>query len=249
MAISLLNEKQYQITDKVIVNIPTLGEYRSKKHRQDYETLMNLFLVTPSNYMVELYDIGRDFRNIKEYDFFMELFYIDYVAEQGQGSIDSTILFPNLDFNSLYVGEDNGKLVLMNENEEIVIDEYVYLQIGAVFCEVLNTKKYRRKPANKTAYEYIIDVEREHKRNRKRMKRQQESGFDELIVALVCDKGFPYDFESVNKLTIYDFYCCVQQIMKRTNYENIMRGAYSGMGTVDLKKIKKSDLNYLSFRS
>ena len=54
MAISLLNEREYRITDKVTVFIPTLGEYRDKTKRSDYEILMNLFLLTPSNYMLEL---------------------------------------------------------------------------------------------------------------------------------------------------------------------------------------------------
>lgn len=259
MAISLLNQREYKVTDKVTVRIPTLGEYRGYvgenqfdlKKRADYESLMNLFLSTPSNYMLQLHKIGRDFRQISEYEFFIELFYAEFIYAKTITSetIDSRILFNNIDFRELHIiTDDNGKTVIVNDNGEIVIDEYVYIQVGLLFCEILNTKKYRRKPANQAAYDYFIELEEEHQRNRKRIKRKEQNQFDELIIAMVCDGNFPYDFNTINSLTVYDFNCCVRQIIKRVNYNNIMRGAYSGFGTIDLKKIDKAELNYLSFR-
>ena len=208
--------------------------------------------MTPSNYMLELHKAGRDFREISEYEFFIENFIMFFWLSQLNGdevNTDSTILFKDLDFRNIIPFEqDNGKMVLIDKEKNIIIDEYVYMQIGALFCEILNCKKYHKNPANDIAYNYFLELEEEHRRNAKRLKRQQQNEFDELIIALVCKEGFPYNFETVNQLTIYDFYCCVKQIMKNVNYHNIMLGVYSGMGTVDLKKIKKSELNYLSFR-
>ena len=250
MAISLLNKTEYKINDKVTALIPTLGDYRNDELRRDYDDLISLFLSTPSSYMVELYDMGRDFRQIKEYNFFIELFYGKYKYNIENDKLpDSTILLKGLDLNTLEIQEtENGNLVLVDSKGEVIIDEYTYIQIGLLLCEILNTKKYKRKPANDTAYEYFIELEKEHRLNAKRRKRQSDNEFDELIIALVCDEGFPYDFETINQLTIYDFYCCVQQVVKRVNYHNLMRGVYSGFGTVDIKKIKKSELNFLSFR-
>lgn len=244
MAVSLLNKTEYKVTDKVTVNIPTLGQYRSKT--EIYDTLMNYFIVTPSNYMVQLYDKGIDFRKLDEYEFFLQLIAVDYMWNEP--TVDSTILFQGLDFSTLQVAEDNGHIILVDNQGDTVIDEYVYLQVGALFCEILNTKKCRRKPKNQTAFDYIIDVEREHQKNAKRLKNKQQVEFDDLIVALVCKSGFPYNFETVNTLTLYDFYCCVQQIVKDTNYNNLMRGVYSGFGSVDLKRLNPNELNYLSFR-
>ena len=252
MAISLLNEREYKITDRVTVFIPTLGEYRNKQNRPNYEMLMNFFLMTPSNYMLELHQAGRDFREVSEYEFFIENFFAFFIVDKLNGKevkIDSTILFKDLDFRDLFpIEQENGRVVIVDKNNDIIIDEYVYMQIGALFCELLNCKKYRKKPANDIAYEYFLELEEEHRRNAHRLKRKSENEFDELIIALVCHEGFPYDFDTINNLTIYDFYCCVKQIMKWVNYTNLMRGVYSGMGTVNVKKIKKSDLNYLSFR-
>lgn len=253
MAISLLNEREYRITDKVTVFIPTLGEYRDKTKRSDYEILMNLFLLTPSNYMLELSEAGRDFTKISEYDFFIENFFVMFLLPQIQKkeiNVNSKLLFKDLDFKTLLPQEqENGRTVLVNADGDIVIDEYVYIQIGLLFCEILNIKKYRKKPANKIARDYFLELEREHRNNAKRINQKAKNNFDEMIIAMVCNPNFPYDFETINSLTIYDFYCCVQQIMKWVNYENLMRGIYSGFGAVDPKKVKKSEFNWLSFRT
>ena len=101
MAISLLNEREYKITDRVTVFIPTLGEYRNKQNRPNYEMLMNFFLMTPSNYMLELHQAGRDFREISEYEFFIENFFAFFIVDKLNGKevkIDSTVLFKDLDF-------------------------------------------------------------------------------------------------------------------------------------------------------
>lgn len=252
MAVSLLNKTEYRITDRVTVYIPTLREYRNDDKRSMIDLITNLFLLTPSNFMLELHKSGRDFRKISEYDFFIENFFSLFILPQIQKqevTCDTTILFKDLDFRDLrpHVNE-NDRVTIIDSDGNIIIDEYVYIQIGLLLCEILNCKKYRKNPANEIAYKYFLELEEEHRRNAKRIKNKQQNEFDELIVALVCNEGFPYNFETVNDLTIYDFYCCVKQIMKYVNYHNIMRGLYSGFGTVNFKKVKKSELNYLSFR-
>ena len=152
--------------------------------------LMNLFLMTPSNYMLELHQAGRDFREISEYEFFIENFFAFFLVDRLNGkevTIDSTVLFKDLDFRDLYPEEQvNGKIVLIDKDKNIIIDEYVYMQVGLLFCELLNCKKYKRKPANETAYKYFLELEEEHRRNAHRIKRKSVNEFDELIIALVC---------------------------------------------------------------
>ena len=245
MAISLLNKTEYKISDTLTVFIPTLGQYRSEQ-REQYDVLMNLFMATPSNYMLQLHRAGIDFTKLGEYQFFLQLFATDYLWNESQ--TDSKILFKDIDFKDLVVQETNGHIILCDKQGRTIIDEYTYLQVGALFCEVLNTKKFRKKPANKTAYDYFIELAEDKERNSKRLRRKSETEFDDLIIAMVCQQGFMYDFNTINTLTLYDFWCCVQQIIKNNNYTNLMRGIYSGFGTVNPNKISQSELNYLSFR-
>lgn len=244
---SLLNKKEVEFNDKLTILIPTLGEYRQKDLRDEYDRLMNMFIVTPSNKMVELADKGLDFTKITEYEFFLQLFYSEFVyaPQHKQPYLNSKLIFKDLDFTKCNLIEMNNQIVIVNENNELLINEMIYRRLSSFFCDMLNTKKYIRKPGDESARLFIIECERRHLKHRKP---ESRNIFDELIVGLVCEPGFPYDFDSINKLTLYDFYVCVRQIVKRVNYNNIMNGIYSGFGTVDLKKIKESSLNFLSYR-
>lgn len=246
-SISLLNKREFKLSDKLTVLIPTLEQYRDKDLRNSYDGIMGLFITTPSNKMVELDNIGIDFTQISEYDFFLSLFYSEFIyASQKNGVfIDSSIIFKDLDFTKTNIVELNNQKVIVNDNEEVLIDEHMYMRLSSLFCELMNVKKYRRKPGDKTAKEFIIECERKHLKHKHI---EQGNIFDEMIIALVCESGFPYDFKSINELTLYDFYVCVKQIVKRVNYTNITNGIYCGFGTIDTKNIKESAFNFLSYR-
>lgn len=256
--ISLLNQDRFVVNKKITIKIPTLAEMRGYdfntgrigKLDNDFENLMNLFIITPSNNMVELWDMGIDFTQISEWEYFLLLFdaEFNYAKDENLYMIDSTKVFEGIDFSKCRLKQQGNDVMIVDENGECVINELVYMQLSNVFCEILNTTKYRRKPADNTAKEFILDMERKHIKHRKRRSQENRNAFDELIIAMVCEHGFPYDFDTINKLTIYDFNCCVKQIIKRVNYDNLSLGLYGGMGTIDRKKIKSSDLNFLSFR-
>ena len=70
---------------------------------------------------------------------------------------------------------------------------------------------------------------------------RSSSEFDRMILLLVNDTNFKYDFESVKNLTIYDFLSSFKQIQKSTYIDKIMIGGYSG--GIDLSKIPQTDLD------
>ena len=90
----------------------------------------------------------------------------------------------------------------------------------------------------------MIDRAR-RKRNRRR-NRQKLSQLESLIIALVNTEQFSYDFESVQKMTIYQFNESVRQVIKKIDYDNRMHGIYAG--TVSLKDMSQDDLNWLTHK-
>jgi hypothetical protein len=60
---------------------------------------------------------------------------------------------------------------------------------------------------------------------------------------MVNTEQFKYDFEGTRELSIYQFNESVQQIIKKTDYDNRMYGVYAG--TVNPKELSKDDLNWL----
>lgn len=73
--------------------------------------------------------------------------------------------------------------------------------------------------------------------------KKDASQLETLIVALVNTEQFSYDYESVKKMTIYQFNESVQQIVKKIEFDNRMHGVYSG--TVSAKDLSEKDLNWM----
>lgn len=263
---SLLDLEEFPIRDWISIKIPTLGEYRKEP---DISSLVSMFTTTPSAHMIELDEMGIDFTQISDYDFFLKLFYGAFVAPKmvlyndlpddekikslsGVELIDSTLLFNCVDFNSCYISDENGLKSIKDSNGNQIIDEFIYMQISNALCEIFDIKKYRRKPGNNTAKEYILEREKEKAELAKRKSRQgYDNGsliLDGEIVMLVCYPGFQYNFDTINNLSIYNFYACVKQVVKKDQYDKLVNGAYSGFGNVKLDKIPADKLNWLLWK-
>ena len=79
-------------------------------------------------------------------------------------------------------------------------------------------------------------------RNMERRRKNQEyvqSEFEKLVVALVNQKDFKYNYEEVKGLSIYNFYQSFKQIQHNIDFTNVMRGVYAG--TIDTSKITNKD--------
>ena len=87
----------------------------------------------------------------------------------------------------------------------------------------------------------------ENEPNLERMRKKKEfeqSDFEKLVIALVNNQSFKYDYDSVNQLSIYNFYQSFQQIQHEINFNNVMRGIYAG--TIDTSKLTdKSVLSWI----
>lgn len=75
----------------------------------------------------------------------------------------------------------------------------------------------------------------------------EESEFERLVIALVNENKFKYDYTSVRDLSIYNFYQSFKQIQQKINYDNVMRGVYAG--TIDTSKMTdKSCLSWIPIK-
>lgn len=256
--ISLLSKKEIKINEFLTFKIPTLKEYRyNEEVRTNTEFMIGLFLTTPADRMVQYYDMGIDYNTIKEYDLFIQIFYSMFIASHNNESdedllsINSTYSF-NVDFNNclVWIDEDKKTPIVMDKNGNVLINEYYYRYISSIMMETYCREKNRKKAKNDEATKYFVELER--KRQARLQKRKQKVTpsdiLDEQIIALVNNRDFKYNFETVNELTIYDFMVSYKQIIKNWKVDNVMNGAYSGFGTVDLKKFTEKELNRFSFR-
>ena len=229
---SLLFTKEVQITPQITIRIPTVGEIIEQE--STYFGLVSILTSTPFQYMVQLDDLGIDYTKITDYEMFL-LFFPLYAQN------DTSILFGDIYLKDIAVYHDTSVDldVLYSPTSDVKIDELVYFQM-AKLVRRFNCLKYdRRRPKGEQTKKYLLEKERRHLKNMERLRKNKEyeqSDFEKLIIALVNNEHFKYDYESIKRLTIYQFYQSFKQIQHEINFNNMMRGVYAG--TIDTQKIQ-----------
>lgn len=232
--VNLLYKDSYPINDKISILIPKVGDILESE--DEYYTVVTLLTAMPIDMMVQLDDNGIDFTTINDYDLFLWLF-------NSIRTMDTSLVFGELDLSKFNYEENpqNGKIILVDRENEIVIDRMVQIQIANTLRKIHHLEKNRRKPGNEEAKDYLL------RRAREKMKRNKnkssESELESLIVAMVNTEQYKYDFEGTRELTIYQFNQSVRQTIKKVDYEHKMHGVYSG--TIDPKGFSQEELNWL----
>lgn len=238
---SLLFTKEIEITPQLSIRIPTVQEVL--ENESAYFGLVSILTSTPFQYMVQLDDLGIDYTKITDFETF-QLFFPIYANQ------DISIIFGDLNLKDITRGYDYSTElpVLYSPSTHVKIDEFVYVQMAQLMRKINLLKYDRRKPKGEKTKQYLLEKERRHLKNLEIMnknKAPKQSIFERLIIALVNNEKFKYNFETVRNLSIYNFYRSFQHIQHEINFNNIMRGVYAG--TIDINKIQdKSILSWMS---
>ena len=235
--LNLLYKKQYEINDSIKIVIPTVGEIIDNE--DNYYSIITVLTAMPIDLMVPLDDAGIDYTEINEYDLFL-------LMSAGLKAQDTHLVFGDLDLTKFEISVDqqNGKIVLYDAENGIVIDRATHARIAGVLRKIHHLEKNRRKPANKEAKEYMLKRARE--KMRRNRNRKHESQLEPLIIAMVNAEQYKYDFEGTRELSIYQFNESVRQSIKKVDYDNRMYGIYAG--TISAKELSQDDLNWLTHK-
>ena len=231
---NLLYERWIPVNDKINIYVPTVGEIIECE--DDYYSLVSILTAMPIDFMVQLDDLGIDFTSINEYDLLLILF-------PELKSKDTSMIFGDLDLSGfeLMVNQQNNNIVLRDELNDITIDRSVYGMISNTLRKIHSLERDRRKPANEEAKKFML--ERARKKLRRNKNKYRDSQLESFIISLVNAEQFKYDFEGTRELSIYQFNVSVRQIIKKTDYEHLMFGVYSG--SISAKDVKNDDLIWL----
>lgn len=233
MGNGMLYAQKYAVTDKISIVIPTVRDVL--KNESTYYNLVSSIISIPYDFMVLLDDVGIDFSSISSYEFFLLLF----------GSIresDTSLIFGDLNLMkfSPEVNENTKSIYLLDKENGIIIDKAIHAMIGSTLRKINHIKQHNKKPANEEARKYMI--ERARKKQMRAARKASQSQLEDSIIAMVNDKNFKYNYETVLDLTIYQFYESFYQIIQKTDYDNTMIGCYAG--TVDGKSLTQKDLSW-----
>jgi len=233
--LQLFRGKDYKVNDYIIIHQPTLGEI-CDFGEQRYFSMISTICATPSEYKVQLYDMGIDYEELGEFEFFIML-------TKTLKAEDTNIILGDVDLSRLIPLQDKNtnEIFLYDGSTGAIVDFLAYTLITDFLRKIHGFKKQVDRTGNAATKQIIIDTERRRLERHKNDK--YKSVLIPLISAMINCENFKYNHETVWSLPIYVFMDSVRRIQKIKNYEHIMQGAYSGC--VDLSKIPKDDLNWL----
>jgi len=237
LAVSILYKREFKINDKIKVVIPTVGQVLDNE--DEYYGMVTTITAMPIDMMVQLDELGIDYTEINSFELFMMMF-------RGLFASDTSLVFGDMDVSKFTIGQnnENGQMVLIDSENDIVIDRLVYEKIATVLRRIHGFEKNVRKPGNEEAKRYLLEREKK-KRMRKPVNR--ESQIEPLIISMVNTEQYKYNYDETLDLTIYQFNQSVRQIVKKVDYDNRMFGIYSG--TISSKDIKQDDLTWITHNS
>ena len=230
-----LYARSYPVNDHISITVPTVGQIWDRE--AEYYSLITSIIATPSDFMVQLDDVGIDFSKISSFELFLLLF-------NGMRSSDTTLVFGDLDLSKFKtaINGKNGKVVLVDQENDIVIDQAIHDQIRRVIRKINHLESTDKNPGNEEARKYMI--ERARIKQKRAARRPYKSQLEDLIVSMVNTEQYKYNYEETRDLTIYQFHASVYQIIKKINYDNTMIGCYAG--TINAKELSQDQLNWLT---
>lgn len=237
-ALKLIRGRDIVITDKITLHQPTLGEIEENGE----EGFMNTFWMlcsAPYDMPSLLDDMGVDFMKVSTWEFFINM-------SRGFKVEDTKLVFGDLDFSELeykqLTDEQGNVSSVLCKDGEIIITEEIYNEFIQYIKEMIGFQHEGRKAANKTTARILIEDDRK-RRKRKAKKEETDSMLLVSIISLVNTEEFPYNYETVFDLTLYQLTKSLQQIQNKKNACALLQGSMSGF--VDTKGISYEEMSWI----
>lgn len=227
---SLLHADRITITDNISVRIPTVGNIL-EWGEDSYFSIAQSLTCVPYDAQVWLDEMGIDYEEISEFELF-------YMFLQGLSQEKLNWLFCETPFEKLdFAYAEDSSPILIDLQNSVEIDERIQQEISSAIREINFWSKTEKKAGNKASKEYTLQ------KLKKRYKRStSNSGYlEELVVAMVNNSEFKYNYETVMELSIYNFNRSVFQIFHARSSYFLNQAIYNGK--IDSSKINKDELS------
>lgn len=248
--LKMLRGRPIKISDLLTIYQPTLGEI---EEAGEQKFINSAWIMCSSAWdMPSVFaDAGIDFMSVPDWQFFIQTVR-NFTIE------DTKLIFGDLDFSKLVPmnfkknkDDTESQIVLVNI-EPMKIGEITYQPAQYIFTEELYHKMIPyvremigfqhkgRKAANKTTAKILIMDDRKQRSRHKND--TYESMFHNGIISLVNTEEFPYTYETVFDITMYQFTKSLIQIQGKKQACAMLQGSMSGF--VDTSKIPSSSFQW-----
>lgn len=230
----------------MVIRHPTIREILNYGE-DNFFNAINLFILKPSDMMVQLDDSGIDYTKITPFDVFILLCSEIMVADQnGEESEVRKRLEWLTGIDDFELSVDDDKVFLKSMSSDAVIDIAVYTQIRQFLMKITFHKdKEKYNPGNESTRKAIIAEER-RKLKREQKKKNKKSLLAAQISSIVWGNRNGYKYNDVLDMPLYQFYDGLCRLNRIKNYDFNMLGYYSGnIKTSDMKKIE-DDIDWMA---
>lgn len=235
--LALFFRRPFVINEKISIRQPSIGEIVDMGESR-YFNLAHIFTATPSDMMVQLEDMGVKYEDVSDYELFCTL--VKNIPQE-----ESQIFFGDVDFTKFQRGVrgegETAQDVFYCPEQGIVLDFSIVMRIQDYLRFLHGFKKNEIFAATKTTRKLLIEDERMKQQIKKN--KSEKSSLLPLISSLVNMPGFKYNSQQLQQIGIYEFFDSVNRITAIHSSTALLNGCYSG--GIDMKKLKKDDLNLM----
>jgi len=234
----LINGKDIEINNNIIIKHPSIKDVLDMGE-ENYNKAIHIFVATPYDYMVELYDMGKLYPEVTNWELFVNLLSIN-VYENSYKKI-----IGNYDF--IPYKKENGETVLYNKEKNFIIDELLYQKIS-IYLKIINDiplkdqiNPSKEKKFQKLLVTELVKDERYKRKRRKNIEQNKMNILLDYVTKLVWGTNKSYD--EILNMTLYQFKLGIKTVSKIKNYEEIKLAYYTG--NCDTKQVHMNTYDWL----
>lgn len=233
--------EDYQVAEGIIISQPTIGEIMTFGEDR-FNQVLNPFVVNPTSLRVALWQQGKDWTEMSDYELFYQL-----ILQLQLTPNETYMIFGDLDFSkfNLYKrqNEVDGKLVedivLLNHDQKVLIDEEIYNHMSSYLRTMFNIFPKVEKAKGRTTKEWMIEGDIMNSKSQT----EKKSNLLSMISFCLNHPGFKYKKSELKELGVVEFYDSVQRLLIYESTSSLMKGIYSGF--VDTSKIEKKEFDFM----
>lgn len=237
--LSLLSGESLSLPCGITVLHPTVRMIQ-KFGEQEYFHYIQTITAFPTDYRVELYDIGVDAETLTDFELFL-------YTKDSLSSEMTAALFGDIDWKDFIpmLNKETNQVNIVRPTDMLAIDPFIFSQIVGFINKIHNIEKKRQISGNSHTKKFLIEMERMERQAlaAQNRKKPYESTLAPLISCIANSSGSPYSYNDCFDLPLYVLFDSIRRIQRIMSYQNLMHGIYAG--TIDSKKIKPSEYNWM----
>mgnify|MGYP006988831235 CR=1 FL=1 len=225
---------------QIVMKQPRIRDLIELGEDKFYGTI-SIFTTNTTAYRLPLWDAGYDWNIVSDFELFLQLY--------GQINFEvSKLIFGDLDFSlfELYQvihDDDSSEIVMKHSITGDVINEEVYHHICQYLRMTMNMHPQEKLTDDPILKEWFIEKDRGEVHNREIKGDDNSSAFFPIISACINHPGFKYNIDSVQDLTLFQFFDSVSRLQIYESTTALLKGMYSGF--VDTSKIPNESFNFM----